>query len=294
MTCGYCGFRNNEEEHRCRRCGRKPDDAPSAAFAPHRTDGALAAAPQSEKRAGVALAPPEETAPNLSRPVQGTLFAARASNVIPFESFTASKPDSRQRPHSDAALRTAANPPARRSAPRLSENQATLEFLPPAPAGPRSLGTTVEAVISCEAPVATCLHRAIAAALDWSLVLIGYGLFLLTFRLAGGSFVLNKTTGLVFAATLPLVAFTYGLFWTVACAETPGMHWTQLRLTTFDGLPLSWPQRWLRFAGSCLSFCTVIGLLWSLADEESLNWQDHISRTFPTPLASETRIFHRR
>jgi hypothetical protein len=28
---------------------------------------------------------------------------------------------------------------------------------------------------------------------------------------------------------------------------------------------------------------TIIGLLWSLVDEESLTWQDHISRTFPTP-----------
>ena len=51
------------------------------------------------------------------------------------------------------------------------------------PAQPRKLGTTVEAVIYCELPVATTLHRAVAALLDWSLVLIGYGLFLLAFRL---------------------------------------------------------------------------------------------------------------
>jgi hypothetical protein len=35
--------------------------------------------------------------------------------------------------------------------------------------------------------------------------------------------------------------------------------------------------------GSCLSVCSVVGLLWSLVDEESLAWQDHISGTFPTP-----------
>ena len=125
------------------------------------------------------------------------------------------------------------------------------------------------------------------------MVLIGYGLFLLAFRLAGGTFVFTRTNLLVFAGTLPLVAFTYGLFWTVAGAETPGMYWTQLRLITFDGFPVSPKHRILRFAGSCLSLCTVIGLLWALADEESLNWQDHISRTFPTPLASETQVFHR-
>ena len=34
-------------------------------------------------------------------------------------------------------------------------------------------------MINCEAPVATLLHRAVAAALDASMVLIAYGLFLL-------------------------------------------------------------------------------------------------------------------
>jgi uncharacterized RDD family membrane protein YckC len=105
---------------------------------------------------------------------------------------------------------------------------------------------------------------------------------------------MNKTTVLVFAGTLPLLAFTYGLLWTLAGTETPGMRWAQLQLTTFDGSTPELRQRALRFAGSCLSLCTVIGLLWSLADEESLTWQDHISRTFPTPLASDTQVFHRR
>jgi|GEM_PF-4327815 len=34
-------------------------------------------------------------------------------------------------------------------------------------------------------PVAARMHRAIAAALDWAMVLIAYGLFLTAFRLAG-------------------------------------------------------------------------------------------------------------
>ena len=72
------------------------------------------------------------------------------------------------------------------------------------------------------------------------------------------------------------------------------MHWTHLRLTTFDGFRPELRQRLLRFAGSCLSLCTVVGLLWSLADEESLTWQDHISRTFPTPRELESQVFHRR
>lgn len=161
------------------------------------------------------------------------------------------------------------------------------------PAQSRTLGTTVEAVIFCEAPVATPLHRAVAAALDWSMVLLGYVLFLLAFFLAGGEFALTRHNMLMFGAALLLMAFTYGLFWTIAGTESAGMRWTRLRLTTFDGFPPEPRQRVLRFAGCCLSCCTVLGLLWSLADEESLTWQDHISRTFPTPLASDSQIFHR-
>lgn len=158
----------------------------------------------------------------------------------------------------------------------------------------RTLGTTVEAVIACEAPVATTLHRAVAAALDWSMVLIGYGLFVLAFLMAGGELVFTRTNVIVFAGMLPFVGFAYGLLWSLAATETPGMRWAQLRLTTFDGYPPERRHRVLRFAGSCLSLCTLIGLLWSLADEESLNWQDHISRTFPTPLASDMQVFQRR
>ena len=242
-----------------------------------------------------AVATVETGEADLSRAVQGSLFAARpVSNVIPFTAYSGARSEAKPRPTPAPARPAAAKPAVRKPAAGVNTTQATLDFLPPAPAGPRTLGTTVEAVIACEAPVATTLHRAIAAALDWSMVLIGYGLFLLTFRTMGGAFELNRTNSVIFAAMLPFVAFAYGALWTVAGTETPGMRWAQLQLITFDGLPLEPRHRMLRFAGSCLSLCTLIGLLWSLADEESLNWQDHISRTFPTPLASETRVFHRR
>ncbi len=293
MTCGYCGSRNADGEHRCRRCGRKPGDTLGGNFSLHRTDGALAAAPEVLPAEPAETAHPR-TAPNLSRAVQGTLFQARPnSNVIPIAAYSPAKPERASRPKAETSARTAKAQPRRASA-RIDENQGSLDFLPAATAKPRTLGTTVEAVIYCEAPVATTLHRAVAAALDWSMVLIGYGLFLSAFHLAGGQFVLTKTNVLIYAATLPLVAFAYGLVWTVAGTETAGMRWAYLRLITFDGFPPEPRQRILRFAGSCLSFCTLVGLLWSLADEENLTWQDHISRTFPTPRASESQIFHRR
>lgn len=206
--------------------------------------------------------------PDMARAVQTSLFPDRlASNVVLI-----------------APART--RPAARKSKPKtgrlVPEGQRKLEFLEAAPAKPRTLGTTVEARIYCDAPVANPLHRAIAAALDWAMVLIAYGCFLLAFRLLGGQVFLNKTNLMVFGAALLLVGFTYSLLPVIAGTETPGMRWMRLRLTTFDGFPPEPRHRVLRMLGSCLSLCTAVGLLWSLVDEESLAWQDHISRTFPT------------
>ena len=112
-----------------------------------------------------------------------------------------------------------------------------LDFLPPAPPKARTLGTTVEAVIFCDDPVASSLHRAVAAGLDWSMVLLAYGLFLLVFRLAGGEFVFDKASLLMIGAVLPVLGCLYGLTWAIAGKETPGMRWANLRFTTFDGFP---------------------------------------------------------
>lgn len=280
MTCGYCGTRNGDGAHRCRRCGRKPDD--TLTFTLHRTDGALAA--QLEPAARVQAPEPRRPlgpAPNLSRAVQGSLF----SNVVPIARGPGAAP-----------ARSAKSPskPQARKGPRVPEGQGKLEFLTPLPAKPRRLSTSVDSVIYCEAPVATVLHRAVAAALDWSMVMIGYGLFLLVFHLFGGQFVWNKTNLMVFGGAFPLLGLAYGLLWTLAGTETAGMHWTHLRLTTFEGFPPEKGQRWLRLAAGCLSRSTLIGLLWALADEESLTWHDHISRTFPTPRALDTQVFRRR
>jgi hypothetical protein len=48
-----------------------------------------------------------------------------------------------------------------------------------------------------------------------------------------------------------------------------------------------------RFFGACITRCTLLGLFWLLADEEGLAWQDHMSRTFPTPDDSGSLIIRR-
>lgn len=281
MTCSYCGTRNGEGEHRCRRCGRKPGDSLTGEFTIPQTNGALAMAP---KLCGTDRAA-SHPAKLSTHAVQGSLFHEK---VIPIASYAPALAEA-ERPR-------VAKPPVSKLTRRkpVPEGQSSLDFLPPLPPKPRILSTTVDAVIYCESPVATTLHRAVASALDWSMVLIGYGLFLMVFRLLGGEFVLTRPNLIVFGGMLLLTGFTYGLFFAMAGAETAGMHWTQLQLTTFDGFPTENRTRFVRFGAACLSRCTLLGLLWSLADEESLSWQDHISRTFPTPRRSESEIFRRR
>lgn len=281
MICGFCGSRNGDGEHRCRRCGRRPDDTLTGDYTLHRTEGQLA----------VKLQPQVVEEPTVRRPVgraiQVPLFQERpAPNVIPFESYAPVEPKPRQRSTS-----TATRKPPRR---RVPEEQGTLDFLPPAPPKPRTLGTTVEAVIYCDAPVASRPHRVIAAALDWSMVVIAYGLFLATYKMMGGEFVLNRLNVAMIAAVLPLFGLLYGFVWAWAGAETAGMQWTKLHLLTFDGFPADRKQRIARLAGSALSLVTGLGLLWSLVDEECLGWQDHMSRTFPTPVGLDEQVLRRR
>ena len=303
MTCGYCGTRNGEGEHRCRRCGRRPDDSLTGGFTAPPTEGALAtqmhpaqaqAAPRLQLQTAPALSrtgrPPSQTTRAGSHAIQGSLFhETSGSKVVPIAFYA---PGLAETPGTKHPTRPAAKPLPRRKP--VHDQQTSLDFLPPLPPKPRTLSTTVDSVIYCESLVATTLHRAVASALDWSMVLIGYGLFLMVFRLLGGEFVLTKPNLVVFGGMFLVTGFTYGLFFAMAGAETAGMHWTELRLTTFDGFPTENRTRFIRFGAACLSRCTLLGLLWSLVDEEGLSWQDHISRTFPTPRRSETEIFRRR
>jgi uncharacterized RDD family membrane protein YckC len=283
MTCSYCGSRNDELESRCGRCGRKPEDTLNPELTVHRTQGALAT---KLRPALVVAEAPTHRPRDLAGAVQGSLFTP---NVIAMPNRVAPRP-----PRPRAAGTAAGKPPARRVPRPVPEGQGEFEFFAPAPTKAKTLGTTVDAVIYCEAPVATSLHRAVAAAIDLAMIFVGYGLFLMTFLLCGGAIVVNRPNLMIFVGVLGLIAATYGMFWTIARTESVGMRATHLRLITFDGFtPDGW-QRVTRLAGTCLSLFSVLGIMWSLADEEGLGWQDHISRTFPTAHELESRVFRRR
>jgi uncharacterized RDD family membrane protein YckC len=283
MTCSFCGSRNNDGEHRCGKCGRRPGDTLNGEINLLRTEGALATQLAPSPRAAAAPAPRP-----VVRAVQQSLFPDRQSNLIQFSEYAPQRPAAKTQP-------TAKGPSKPRSGYRrrtVPEGQGSLNFTPQ-PAAPRTLSTTVEAVVSCDFPVATMMHRAVAAALDWSVALIGFGFFLVVFFAMGGEFSWNRVNLMVFGGALLLMGFSYGLTWALLGADSFGMRCAGLRLITFEGFPLERKQRVIRFAGSCLSFGTLLGQLWGLWDEESLTWQDHISETFPTPRRIEAEVFRR-
>ncbi len=245
--------------------------------------------------------------PSNRRPVPQKLGfdAIPDSNIIPFESFAA------HRIQPDAPIHAAQPVPAVRSTPRRpvsgkaesrrqpaaqsKDLQPGLDFLVPAPQGPRTLETQAEAVIYCDATVARPKHRAIAAALDGGMIFTGFGAFLFTFHLMGGMFHLNRQTIPFFIGVFGTLAMFYGALWIWSGRETLGMRWTKLRLIDFDGFPAGRRDRILRIFGICLGcFAGGIGLLWALLDEEHLAWHDHMSKTFPTLQESNSPFLRKR
>ena len=83
-------------------------------------------------------------------------------------------------------------------------------------------------------------------------------------ELMGGTFGTGKQFWMLLAATFVLVSLLSGLLWAITGRETAGMHFTDLRLITFDGFPLDARSRALRFASSWLELIfgrarTVVG-----------------------------------
>lgn len=304
MHCKYCQSWNADDEHRCSLCGRRLTAVTDRPQHYPASRSALALAQHS-----AIMVEAETSAPPSNRkPVPQKLGfdALPDSNIIPFESFAA------HRIQPDAAVIASPPAPPVRNAPRRPASakaesrrssgtqnkedlQPGLDFLMPTPHGPRTLETQVEAVIYCDATVATPKHRAIAAALDGGMIFTGFGLFLFTFHLMGGMFHLNHQTIPFFIGVFGTLAMFYGALWIWSGRQTLGMRWTKLRLIDFDGFPADRRDRVLRIFGICLSCCAGgIGLLWALLDEEHLAWHDHMSKTFPAVQESNSPFFRKR
>jgi uncharacterized RDD family membrane protein YckC len=229
----------------------------------------------------VAFAPVRQTTESAGAPVP----PAPQRNQVPRQTRLFAESDGGKVLQFPSALKPAGpKPRTRRQASQASDSQAFLDFLPPAPHVPRTLKTSVEAVIYCDAPVATPTHRAAAFAVDFAIVMVAIGAFLLTFNLCGGEFgKLNIYVESGFAGAFACIALFYGLLGVLTGAESAGARSAGLRFINFDGSPIDRRERAIRFGCACLSFFSAgLGVLWSLADEESLTWHDHMSKTFPT------------
>jgi uncharacterized RDD family membrane protein YckC len=318
MQCRSCLSQNPGGEERCQRCGKRLSGdstfeglsiAGATVLAPRRRS-----APIPESVAAIAHASAEPVLRRANAPIitgerQPSLFVSEhPSNVIPFDSIQR-PPDSPGGNKPEVPGPLPAGPATRRPVtakqnirkqnPHRSVNDSQgsldLEFLPKAPQTPRTLKTTVEASIYCDAPVATPVHRLVAAFLDSAMILIGCGFFLGVFQLLGASVRVDRFDIIVMICSLILITLFYGFLFALSGRETPGQNWTELRLINFDGFPPDRTSRFLRFTGCWLSFSACgIGVLWSLLDEENLTWHDHMSKTFPTLREAESAFFRER
>jgi len=301
MECRYCQAANADDDHRCRRCGRRLRVSPvytgSSAAAPvlqyeaapvlqyEATPVRQYEAPPVLHQEAVRRAesrteahrPPEPRAPRRPITYQPSLFTSRELPlVVRFETLA---PGSVQ-----PAPRKAQPSTHRQRRRRVIPGQQALEFNHQFPQQARS-SQPADGVIYCDAPVAVPAHRAMAAALDASIIVMALAVFGIVFRLAGGVFVLNAKTAPMFLGVTLCVVIFYRLLWCLANGDTAGQKWTRLRLVNFDGQTPTRAQRFYRTASGFLSLMAGgIGLLWGLVDEETLTWHDHISKTFPTPV----------
>lgn len=301
MTCQFCQTWNTDDDHRCRRCGRRIRTSPGRISPRTYPIAATATAPQIDFEA----IPQARTRPEASRSAnqpraeassspQPMLFDAplNAPRVISFESITSPLEReaiharaanlSRPAPHKVEKVESSPRPPSRRSsvrAERAPTNQQTFDFLaqqevvrPPAP------------TIVCDCPVAPATMRLTATAIDATVSLAGTILAMIPIWYGTGALALDKRSLLILSFVALIVSAGYRGLWIAAGSDSLGMSAARLRLVDFVGRPPSRQLRCLRLSGGIVSVLGAgLGLIWSLVDQEGLTWSDHISSTFPTP-----------
>jgi uncharacterized RDD family membrane protein YckC len=270
MICHYCQASNTSVDHRCQRCGRRWDDSNyrnGGASAASYSRTATARSLRYEQETAEAERAPEQTGRH--RPYQPPLFSTR---VVSFESYAPESKDPKSR------TRISFRPRAKRPIPgqdSFAFDTVITQGQPPRKDPAPNIG--------CDARAAKQVYRIVAAAFDFSLVIVSVSLFVGVFFLLGGRFILDMHSAPVVAGMAAAIYLLYELLWCFANSDTPGMRFADLRLIHFDGRPPNREQRLIRAASGCLSlFAAGLGILWAWVDEESLTWHDHMSKTFPT------------
>lgn len=273
MICRYCSANNNDHDHRCGKCGRRlylaaarPEVIPSASRAA--TARAIVAEPV-EQPGLRAEASPDGV------PRQGVLF----SEARPEGLHLVRASENTQQRREVLARLSQALPAAARPVARPTQSQQRIPFAQ----GARSDDPVSDSGIYCEAPVAVPVHRALAGAIDSSMVLLGVALFGSILWMSEARAVLEQVTLPVYVCAIALTMAMYQIMWALAGMDSVGIRWAGLRTVTFEGaLPDRERRLWRLIAFAISTLPLGMGLLWSLVDEEHLAWHDHMSKTFPT------------
>ncbi|QOY90241.1 RDD family protein [Paludibaculum fermentans] len=206
------------------------------------------------------------------RPVQPPLFPYREPRkVVGLEDYSAGQP---------AAPRQRTGTTQRTVARKQSAGQTAFDFESPAPP---SKPFSREMNRRTDYPVAPVSLRGMAALFDAGLVLGMMGLFLLTVRLSLGMIPTGTAFYFCYGFATILIAGVYKLLFCMFGQVTLGLQGAHLQVVSFDGHRPTVTQRFVRMFSGWISLASVgMGVLWSLADRESLTWHDHISQTFLT------------
>lgn len=86
------------------------------------------------------------------------------------------------------------------------------------------------------------------------------------------------------ASAAILAGIAYVFLFLVYTGSTPGMRVAKLKLTRFDGKPVSRSlRRWRVLASFLSTFSAGLGYAWCFLDENGLCWHDRITRTYLRP-----------
>jgi len=289
MTCQACQTWNSDDEHRCRRCGRRLRATPTRHVRDSYPIAATALAYQPEvqeqaKENEPVIAP---YIPAADGDGQQVLFAnPNESRVIPFDQLTS--PAERESIRARAAQLAQPSPvksakvevsarSGRRQASNTKEQQ-QFDFF-----GKSEIPAPPASAIQCGAPVAPALLRLSAALADGFMILLATFLFLATFRLAAGPLPTGKYALIGYGIALLVIAVAYKLIWCFGNRDSFGLAVARLRIVDLDGNAPSQKRRFWRAFSSFLSLGAAgLGLVWIFADADALGWHDQISGTFPT------------
>ena len=160
--------------------------------------------------------------PVLPSMVQPSLFvdASARPKVVPIPTLTPVRAQAGPR---KAPVRSQSTRTSRRGESN-DDLQQHLDFYD----APDAPGHAPDSSILCDAPVATPVHRLMAAAVDASMIAIASGLFLGVFYFSGGHIAINKQTFLLALGVVAVIGIFYRTLWSLGNGETPDRKSTRL------------------------------------------------------------------